>query len=265
MDKSNGLVGYAEHLDMKMGSPLSVKTYMGCVRKFLEHSAGKTDRVDVDGYRRYLLNKGLDKKSINLYLNAIKSYLTYCQVDCDISFFKVREREIDILSVEEVEKLLGCAKLSLRDRAIINVLYSTGLRVAELVSLNYNIGKSLSVIGKGGKIRVVFLSDRAKGAVGEYLTSAGICGGAMFVKGSGKRISVLDVQRMLKKAGSECLPGKRVTPHVLRHCFATQLLENGADIRSIQKMLGHSSITTTARYTHVSDKFLEETFDRYHK
>lgn len=267
---------FKEYLNFEVGSDNTRKTYLRCVDKFLKQTNGEITVRSVEIFKNYLLESGLSRKTINLYLIAIRCYLGFLKKKGEttikpeeIELAQTKEKEIEILTSEETEKLLECTCLNLRDKAIVHVLYSTGLRIAELVSLNKGhlkeTSEEMSVQGKGGKIRVVFVSDRARKVLKEYLQSREDTCVAMFVSEKGQRRTIQLVQRTLKTVGKECLGGKRVTPHILRHCFATRLLEAGADIKSIQTMLGHSFITTTMRYTHVSDKHLKETFLKYHK
>jgi len=162
----------------------------------------------------------------------------------------------------------------LRDRAILETLFSTGLRVSELVSLNQDIDLSrdeLTVRGKGEKLRVVFFSPSAKDAIRAYQKARKDFDEALFVqygKNTGasknRRLTPRSVERLVKKYAIKAGITKKVTPHILRHSFATDLLGNGADIRSVQALLGHASINTTQIYTHVTDKHLREVHQRFH-
>ena len=167
---------------------------------------------------------------------------------------------------------------TLRDRAILELLFSTGLRVSELCALDSDIDLSrdeLSVRGKGDKVRVVFISPSAKEAVGAYLKARKDMEEALFVsasaigakKGDKKvptRLTPRSVELMIKTYAAKTGITKKVTPHVLRHSFATDLLSNGADIRSVQALLGHASINTTQIYTHVTDAHLREVHKKFH-
>ena len=198
-----------------------------------------------------------------------------------VELAKHPERQVDFLEREEVERLLnapsGRSLRAIRDKAILEVLYSTGLRVSELVSLNtdsVNLEKGeFSVRGKGGKVRPVFLSDRAKDRLKDWVDARkNIVDEALFVSISRSksketsRITPRTVQRLVKKYTIKAgIIGKDVHPHTLRHSFATDLLRNGADLRSVQALLGHSSITTTQVYTHVTDPQLKKIHQKYHK
>ncbi|MBI4094158.1 tyrosine-type recombinase/integrase [Candidatus Kaiserbacteria bacterium] len=193
-----------------------------------------------------------------------------------IELAKVGARDLDLMTAQELERLLkapsGDSLMALRDRALLELLFSTGLRVSELCSLNAEIDlsrDSFSIRGKGDKVRVVFLSPSAKKAVSDYLKQRGDMGEALFVsygragKESG-RITPRSVERIVKRYATEAGITSKVTPHTLRHSFATDLLENGADLRSVQALLGHANIATTQVYTHVTDKHLQDVHRAFH-
>ncbi|MDP1629402.1 MAG: tyrosine-type recombinase/integrase, partial [bacterium] len=229
----------------------------------------------------------LKKITQNYYVIALRNFLKYlAKRDIEvlpaekIELARQPMRQVEFLEGEELERLLkapeGDSFKALRDRAILELLFSTGLRLSELCSLNrdsLSIKKSeFSVRGKGEKIRVVFLSDSAREALKKYLDKRSDVDEALFireVKNPGKeddlRLTPRSVQRLVQfyaiKAG---IAGKKVTPHTLRHSFATDLLMNGADLRSVQEMLGHSSITTTQIYTHITNKQLREVHQAFH-
>src|SRR3989344_1981163 len=183
---------------------------------------------------------------------------------------KISRRDIEILDYKELERLLASSKgsdlRSLRDRAILEVFFSTGLRLSELCNLKKDVDLDrgeISVRGKGDKLRVVFLAPSAKTALKNYLAKRSDPEDALFVSlsKSGKtlgRITPRAVERLVEARAREAGIAKRVHPHQLRHSFATDLLINGADIRSVQELLGHSNISTTQVYTHITNKELRE-------
>jgi site-specific recombinase XerD len=236
-------------------------------------------------------NKGsMKRRTQNYYMIALRAFLKFLRkrnIECispeHIELAKLPERELDLITAQELGRLMQAPRdafqketdvhkksMFLRDIAILELLFSTGLRVAELCALDSDIDLSrdeLSVRGKGEKVRVVFLSPSAKKAVKEYLAARGDMEEALFVDGrAGKlhRISPRDVQRHLKSYVARAGISKKVTPHTLRHVFATDLLSNGADIRSVQQLLGHASINTTQIYTHITDAHLREVHKKYH-
>jgi site-specific recombinase XerD len=231
-----------------------------------------------------LARRGIKKITQSYYIIGLRNFLKYL-IKRDVGTLspdkvelpKVVRRDIEMLRYEELERLLkapeGSTLRAKRDRAILETLFSTGLRVSELCSLNRYIDLErgeLSVRGKREKVRVVFFSDRAKEAIQEYLEAREDTEEALFVSltKQGKvigRITPRSVQRMVdwaaKKAG---IARSDVSPHTLRHLFATDLLMNGADLRSVQELLGHSDISTTQIYTHLTNKDLREVHDAFH-
>ncbi|MFZ2521994.1 MAG: site-specific tyrosine recombinase/integron integrase [Minisyncoccia bacterium] len=239
-------------------------------------------------------NETLSKKTQNFYLIALRAFLKYLARQSisslpaeRIELAKVPERSLDLINPQELSRLLNSPKgtdlKNLRDKAILELLFSTGLRVSELCSLNSDIdlnADELSVRGKGGKVRVVFLSDDARKSVREYLKARKDMSDALFIQvgvevrkrkaNPGAKtmetsaLTSRSIQRIIKQHAIKAGISKKVTPHVMRHLFATDLLSNGADIRSVQSMLGHSSIITTQIYTHVTDKHLREVHKKFH-
>ena len=234
----------------------------------------------------------MTKKTQNYYLIALRVFLKFLarrgvtSLPADnIELAKVGERSIDLISLKELRRLLDAPNQEqdperrARDKAIMELLFSTGLRVSELCSLTTDLDLNLdefSIRGKGGKVRVVFLSDEAKGAIREYLKLRKDLSEALFVtidknRGHGQSLSAKSkgltsrsIERIIKRYATIAGITHKVTPHTLRHCFATDLLSNGADIRSVQTMLGHSSIITTQIYTHVTDKHLRDIHKKFH-
>ncbi len=230
----------------------------------------------------------MKKKTQNYYLIALRTFLKFLtrrnisSLSADnIELAKVGERSIDVITREELKRLLDAPNQETspekraRGHAILQLLFSTGLRVSELCSLTNDLdlkSDEFSIRGKGGKVRVVFLSDTAKKAVKEYLDMRKDTSDAMFVKLSDENkreagelgLTRRSIERIVKRYATIAGISKKVTPHVIRHCFATDLLSNGADLRSVQAMLGHSNIATTQIYTHVTDKHLRDVHKKFH-
>lgn len=232
----------------------------------------------------------MKRRTQNYYLIALRAFLKYLRKRGieglnpeRIELAKLPERQIDIMTNQELERLLAAPtealkteedpdkrRKYLRDKAILELLFSTGLRVAELCALNSDIDLSrddLSVRGKGEKVRVVFLSPTAKASVTEYIKSRKDMEEALFVDGRPTRphrITPRDIQRHIKTYAAKAGITSKVTPHTMRHAFATDLLSNGADLRSVQALLGHASINTTQIYTHITDSHLREVHKRFH-
>src|SRR3990167_2330950 len=245
----------------------------------------KIDDDIIRNFRLYLSHqyrnkfKGeLKRQTQNYFLVALRSFFRYLikqKINTlspeMIEIGKKRDRNIKFLLPDELERLFKAIEtkeiLGIRDKAILEVLFSTGLRVSELVALNreqVNIDSGeFGVIGKGGRARVVFLSKRAKEWLNKYLRMRNDPNRALFIRYSGpksdtltdenKRLSARSIERLIDKYRKKAGILFRIGPHVLRHSYATDLLEHGADIRSVQEMLGHKNISTTQIYTHVTD------------
>lgn len=288
---------FLEHLEIERGRSLkTVENYDRCLTRFLSFAkiSSPADITD-DLVRRYRLwlnrlpaaaaGETLKKKTQNYHLIALRAFLKYLRKRGvsslspeRIELAKLGERSLDLVSAVELERLLasprGADLKSLRDRAILELLFSTGLRVSELSALDRDIdlGKDeLSVRGKGEKVRVVFLSPRAKAALREYLAKRSDMDEALFIQlgknaaaAASLRLTPRSVERIVKHYAVAAGISKKVTPHVIRHSFATDLLENGADLRSVQAMLGHANIATTQVYTHVTDRHLKEVHRAFH-
>lgn len=295
---------YLEYLEIERNR--SVKTvenygrYLERFIAFLVSTAG-TDLKDLteDSIRQYRLwlnrftdpdtKQSLKRITQNYHIIALRNFLKYLakrgikSVPPDrVELGKQEDRQVSFLEPAELERLLDAPEggdlPALRDRALLATLFSTGMRVSELCSLNrdmVSVSRSeLSVRGKGGKIRPVFVSEDAGNALGQWLKARADLDPALFIriprnkafqKYDDLRLTPRSVQRIVHgHAVAAGIVGKKVSPHTLRHSFATDLLRNGADIRSVQAMLGHSSVTTTQIYTHVTDKGLREVHERFH-
>jgi site-specific recombinase XerD len=260
------------------------------LRKFVEF--GKIEKPEditndrIRAFRVHLAEKGnLKKNTQGYYAIAIRNFLKYL-VKRDIPVMtpekielpQMPKRQIEVIEYSDLERLLeapqGKSVKTLRDRAMLETLFSTGLRVSELCALDRYINTTrgeISVKGKGGKIRVVFLSERARKAIKEYLDKRSDAEEALFITFSnGKtpkpigRITPRTVERTIDRYAREAGIAKSVHPHTLRHLFATDLLINGADLRSVQEMLGHSNIQTTQIYTHLTNRELKEIHKSFH-
>ncbi|OGZ97300.1 MAG: hypothetical protein A3I44_00750 [Candidatus Sungbacteria bacterium RIFCSPLOWO2_02_FULL_51_17] len=287
---------YLEYLEIEKGRALkTIENYDRYLLRFLTFSGARnpadiTDEV-VRKYRLHL-NRGageggaaLKKQTQAYHLIALRNFLKFLSrrdvktlAAEKIELGKMPSHEVSFLEGDELERLLrvsGATTLSgLRDRAMLELFFSTGLRVSELCALNrmsVNLSRDeFSVKGKGDKIRVVFLSDAAKTALTEYLKKRDDVDEAMFVsvraqdKKDPTRLTPRSVQRMIKKHAIAAGITKEVTPHKLRHSFATDLLRNGADLRSVQALLGHANITTTQIYTHITDRSLRDIHHKFH-
>lgn len=292
---------FLEYLEIERGrSVKTVENYDRYITKFLEFSKVKnpSDLTEelVREFRLFLNRQAgtkvggrvetMKRRTQNYYLIALRAFLKFMRKRGvsslspeRIELAKVPERSLDLISPTELARLINSpAKDSLegkRDRAILELFFSTGLRVSELCALSIDdvdlTRDEFSVRGKGDKVRVVFLSDDAKTAIREYLVSRKDMDDALFIRygkkanvGDEPRITPRAVQRLLKKYAATAGITRKVTPHVLRHSFATDLLSNGADLRSVQALLGHANIGTTQIYTHVTDSHLREVHKKFH-
>ena len=271
----------------KNRSQKTVENYERYLRTFFK-DAGVGNISDISessirSFRASLARKGIKKITQNYYVIAIRNFLKFLakrgikSVSPDrVELPRVSRRDIEVLTYAELERLLSPPKGSglrpLRDRAILEVLFSTGLRVSELCALPRHIDLErgeVSVRGKGDKLRVVFLSERARRSVKEYLDKRKDPDDALFVSvsRSGKvlgRMLPRTVQRIVDASARAAGIAKKVHPHELRHSFATDLLVNGADLRSVQALLGHANIGTTQIYTHLTNKELKEVHRAFH-
>jgi site-specific recombinase XerD len=232
----------------------------------------------------------------NYHLIALRSFFKYLSrrdikslAAEKIELPKPPSRQVEFLEIAEVHRLIESVsqesdKLTrLRDKAILETLFSTGLRISELIGLNKDSvntkRREFSVRGKGDKIRLVFLSDRAITCLEEYLKAREDNSKALFIRHDHKDsidkqmrsysekamgLTARTVQRIMKKYGKMAGITKSISPHTLRHSFATDLLQNGADIRAVQELLGHASISTTQIYTHLTNRRLKDIYDKFH-
>jgi len=271
----------------KNNSPKTLENYSLWLNRFINYvwdiEVSKIKAMHILDYRMYLNSLNLSKKTINYHIVAIRSFLKFClknDIDCispeKLELSKIPNREINYLLEEEVEQIMQAPLLSKkndlktkRDSAILWMLYGTGLRVSELIAVKRSQinpeSKQFSVLGKWSKIRAIFLTKNAKEALIEYLQARTDDSDYLFISLSGnsmgKALSRNSVEEIVKNYANLAWIEKRVTPHTLRHSFATTLLKKWADIRAVQTLLGHSSITTTQIYTHVDDKYLKEVHD----
>jgi site-specific recombinase XerD len=290
---------FLEYLEVERSrSQKTIENYHHYLKRFLLWAKiSKPEEITIDLIRNYRIHlnrlsdeKGNELKKItqNYHVIAIRSFLKYL-TKRDIKTLSAEKievgknpsHEIEFLDSEEIQRLLAAASRpdvkALRDRAILELLFSAGLRVSELTSINrdqINLTRGeFSVRGKGDKIRIVFISEAAKLALEKYMDKRTDMDEAVFIRYSkkkntedqtNKRLTPRSVQRIVKFYAAKAGIVKDVHPHTLRHSFATDLLSNGADIRSVQTMLGHSSITTTQIYTHVTNEQLKSVHQKFH-
>ncbi len=289
-------------------SERTVRNYEFYLRRFFNWSKNlPPEKIALEHVRQYRVwlnrlrdesGESLKKSTQNYHLIALRAFLKYLAkrdvktlAPEKIELARQPERSVEFLDSAELERLLEAPLnaesrtknqeprinvVKLRDKAILEMLFSTGLRVSELASLKrdtVNLEQNeFTVRGKGDKPRVVFLSAEAKRWLKEYLSKRGDVNPYLFVshdRAGGERnydggLTPRSVERIVEHYARAAGITKRITPHTMRHTFATDLLRNGADIRSVQTMLGHSSITTTQIYTHITDEGLRETYEAFH-
>jgi len=275
-------VNYLEYT--KNASPKTIENYSLRVNRFIEYvwdiDASQVKMMHIQDFRTFLVKKGLSPKTVNYHAVGLRSFFKFMlRNDVEtlspekIDLAKIPPRRVSYLSEQQVQDILDApwvyeknALKILRDKAILATLYGTGLRVTELITLKTKDIKlsenQFSVIGKGSKLRSVFLTQDAKEKLKKYILSRADDSEFLFISLSwnsyGEPLSRNSIESLVKKYAELVWITEKVTPHTLRHSFATSLLRRGADIRSVQALLGHSSIQTTQIYTHVDDKYLQK-------
>lgn len=303
MNLETAIEKYLEHLEIEKGvSKRTLANYKRYLIDFLSFSKPVSptsiNKEIVRSYRLFLSRRTrrdgapLKRVTQNYYLIALRGLLRYLSrkegldvISADlIELPKEEEALVKVLQSDGLEKLLQAPDTKSvkgkRDRAILELLFSTGMRVSELVSLDckdINLKtREIAVIGKGGKVRVVFISDSAASAVIEYIGTREDEWEPLFIRYAGKKTQLLkdgedlrltarSIQRMIKKYALKAGLVVTPTPHTLRHTFATELLQAGADIRAVQEMLGHKDISTTQIYTHITNPQLKKVHRKYHR
>lgn len=290
---------FLEYMEIEKGRSMkTVENYDHYLSRFIDFDDADVSKIDAEMVRRWRLQLNrfvdeygnhLSKATQNYHLIALRNFFKYCarrdiktMSPDKIELAKTQRKQVSFLTAEEVERMIeqpsSEADTGLRDRAIIELLFSGGLRVSELVAIDrdhINLKRrEFMVRGKGEKDRPVFISQSAATAVEKYLERRADSLKPLFVSYSGnreidnsgnfRRLTPRSIQRIIRKYALKAGITKVVTPHTLRHSFATDLLMNGADLRSVQSMLGHSNIATTQVYTHVTDPHLKEVHERFH-
>lgn len=297
---SKHLRPFLEYIEVDKGrSPLTVRNYEFYLQRFVAWAKDPDPKeITLDLLHRYRLylnrlearNEGTMKKSTqNYHLIALRSWLKFLTRNDiatlapeKIDLAKQGSRDVSFLDADDLDRLLNAPaksentrEVTLRDQAILELFFSTGMRVSELAGLKrdaINLKRDeFTVRGKGDKTRVVFLSERAKKAIKDYLEVRHDASMHLFIRhdrAAGSEIesplTARSIERLVHRYAVASGITKHVSPHTLRHSFATDLLMNGADIRSVQSMLGHASITTTQIYTHVTNQQLKDVHKAFH-
>lgn len=295
MKTSELIKDFTEYLEVERGrSPKTIRNYKLYLERFAEATGDlEVDQIDINTIRKYRLwlnrhnNSELTIITQSYHLIVVRGFLAYLSkrdinsMSADkIELPRISRRQVTFLDYDEVVSILNVipteGEIGLRDRAIFELLFSSGLRVSELINLDKEHvnteRREFMVRGKGQKDRPVFIGITAANRVKEYISVRKDKLAPLFLGYSrgdlakdDRRLTIRSVQRIVKKYAKLAGITKKVSPHTLRHSFATDLLMNGADIRSVQSMLGHSSIVTTQAYTHITDKHLREIHEKFHR
>ena len=289
---SSYLRGYAAYLKLERSlSAASVEAYLHDVNLFLQYSNGKDIRsvtpADIEQFTVFILELGMSARSQARILSGIKSFFNYLVLEKEIEVSpaeliespRLKRHLPDTLSYGEIMAMLDSIDLSTiegrRNRAMLETLYACGLRVSELVSLSISMlyldDGFVRIIGKGNKERLVPIGKTAIQQIRSYIENdrchIPIQKGSeniVFLNKRGTALSRVMVFKIIKETAAAAGIHKSVSPHTFRHSFATHLIEGGADLRAVQDMLGHESITTTEIYTHLDRRYLQETIEKYH-
>jgi site-specific recombinase XerD len=298
---SDYILDFIEHLEVEGGRmPRTAENYRFYLERFVEFAGDITpDQITSEIIRKYRLWLNRYKSEVSgdelsmitqsYHLIALRGFLKYFSrrdipslAPDKIELPKTHRKQVTFLHYDEVIRLLDQIDLGeeagLRDRAILELLFSSGLRVSELVNLNRDHintkRREFMVRGKGQKDRPVFISQAAADWVERYLSERQDTLAPLFISysrnveantsGDYRRLTARSIQRMISKYARLAGITKHVSPHTMRHSFATDLLMNGADLRSVQSMLGHSNISTTQIYTHVTDAHLKDVYEKFH-
>lgn len=299
---SDAIVDFLEYLEVERGrSQKTAENYHLYLNRLLEFQGDlPVSKINSELVRKWRLwlnrykndsGLGLSTMTQSYHLIALRSFLTYCaKRDIDtlapnkIELPKTKSKQVTFLDTDEITRMVETIPTDtpngLRDRAIVELLFSSGLRVSELVNLNrdhINIARrEFMVRGKGDKDRPVFISNDAAMHIENYMKTRQDSMKPLFISyrdrtpqhldttGDFRRLTPRSVQRIIKHYALKAGITKHVSPHTMRHSFATDLLMNGADLRSVQSMLGHSNISTTQVYTHVTDQHLKEVHEKFH-
>lgn len=262
-----------------------LKDYTGFLEAVAKKSVSASSREDIRDFMLHQKDKGLSVNSISRALAALRMFYRFLAreklIKSDVSSYidspKLWKKIPDVLNLDEVERLIEAPDLNspqgIRDRAILEVMYATGMRVSEVAGLrvtdlNADVG-FVRCLGKGKKERIVPLGTKAVAAVARYLekvrprlAKSGVQ--ELFLNRSGRKISRVSLWKLIKGYARKARIKKPIRPHILRHSFATHLLERGADLRSVQEMLGHANISTTQIYTHINKDRLRSIHKMYH-
>jgi integrase/recombinase XerC len=285
----DSLAAFLRHLSLeKDASPHTLRSYRTDLLEFAQYAGagdpstwlGDVDTRTIRGYLAHLHARSLDATTIARKLAAVRSWFRFLvrrgvlerNVAREVRGPRPPRKLVSFLPIDEAMSLMdakapdGAARA--RDTAVLEILYATGLRVSELAGLDLDdidrLQQTVRVLGKGRKERIVPYGSRAATALGAYLEGRGAGAGPLFANRRGGRLTVRSLHTIVRRSAALTGITRRVSPHTLRHTFATHLLDAGADLRMIQELLGHSRLSTTQRYTHVGADQLMRVYDAAH-
>lgn len=284
----NLIDNYIEELVRRRFSDFTVKSYKTDLEEFYsflrkngKNNFSEMDRKVIRSFMGELLSYGYKKSSVSRKLSAIKSFCKFLERNkiikgnpsVSVKTPKTERSIPSFLSEEDIGKMLDFSsekkELDIRNKAILELLYATGIRASELVNLDLSMfdvkSRLLRVYGKGKKERIIPVAKTAFEALNKYISEGrGYAEGPLFMSKSGRRLTQRDLQRIVKKAIIMVATLNQMSPHTMRHTFATHLLNRGANLRAVQELLGHESLSTTQIYTHVSVEKLKEEYKKAH-
>ncbi len=271
---------FIEHLELEGNSPHTIRNYQIDLKELAEFLKQKPvsqiSKRDIRDWLGSLMRWEYDRSSISRKLSALRSFFKFLfekkiieQNPClDLHAPKLEHKIPSFLTERDTEKLFNLKGLSLRDRTILEVLYGTGIRASELTSLNLEninfMNETIKVLGKRSRERIMPLTKRALSSLQQYLNERGTHEGPLFLNKYKKRLSERSLYRIVNRHIRMIADLTRMSPHTLRHTFATHLLDHGCDLRTVQELLGHRSISSTQIYTHITPERLKEIYTQAH-
>ncbi len=271
---------FIEHLELEGNSPHTIRNYQIDLKELAEFLKQKPvsqiSKRDIRDWLGSLMRWEYDRSSISRKLSALRSFFKFLfekkiieqNPSLDLHAPKLKRKIPSFLTERDTEKLFNLKGLSLRDRTILEVLYGTGIRASELTSLNLEninfMNETIKVLGKRSRERIMPLTKRALSSLQQYLNERGTHEGPLFLNKYKKRLSERSLYRIVNRHIRMIADLTRMSPHTLRHTFATHLLDHGCDLRTVQELLGHRSISSTQIYTHITPERLKEIYTQAH-
>ncbi|TYB31714.1 MAG: tyrosine recombinase [Candidatus Mcinerneyibacterium aminivorans] len=275
---------YTKYLEIERNySGHTIDSYKSDLKDFFSYinkPSVDISEIDLRKYIEYLFDIDRERTTINRKISTLRNYFNFLKREQiindnpakDLVSAKTRRKLPDFLTADEINDLLDNMKndniLDLRNKLIFELLYATGMRVSELVNLKKNkidfSNNSIKILGKGQKERIVPINSRLLNLIKKYFNRRNYEGEFLLLSNNGNKLYPRDIRRIIKKVIKNMSMMKDITPHTIRHSFASHLLENGADLRMVQELLGHSSVSTTQIYTHISMEKMKKYHKKYH-